>query len=71
MKTIKDFDCIKMKNDIQAEIHAETKDMSFSEYKAYINSALQKDSFWLSLQDKHKNNNQSKVAEKQITWQAT
>jgi hypothetical protein len=60
-----------MKNDIQAEIYAETKDMSFREFKDYINSALQKNSFWLSLQDKHKNNSQSKVAEKQVIWKVT
>jgi hypothetical protein len=28
----KDFDCVKKKNDIQAKIYAETKDMSFEEY---------------------------------------
>jgi len=35
----KKFDCVKMKNDIQAKIYAETKDMSFKELKAYLNSA--------------------------------
>jgi hypothetical protein len=28
-----------MKNDIQAKIYAETKDMSFKELKAYLNTA--------------------------------
>jgi len=41
MKKIeKDFDCVAMKNDIQAKIYAETKDMSFEEYRAYLNNKL-------------------------------
>ena len=39
MKTndpIKNFDCVQMKNEIQAKIYAETKDMSFEELKAYL-----------------------------------
>ena len=36
MKT-KTFDCVKMKNDIQAKIYAETKDMTTSELLAYFN----------------------------------
>jgi hypothetical protein len=39
MKThdqIKDFDCVEMKNALQAQIYAETKDMSFEELKAYL-----------------------------------
>jgi hypothetical protein len=31
----KDFDCVEMKNAIQAKIYAATKDMNFEEYKAY------------------------------------
>jgi hypothetical protein len=30
------FDCVQMKNEIQAKIYAETKDMSFEELKAYL-----------------------------------
>jgi len=52
VKMVKDFDCVKMKNDIQAKIYAETKDMSFEEYKTYLNSSLEKDSFWRSLQER-------------------
>ena len=40
MKTIKKekaFDCVKMKNDIQAQIYAKTKDMSTAELLAYFN----------------------------------
>jgi hypothetical protein len=31
------FDCVKMKNDIQAKIYAETRDMSTSELLEYFN----------------------------------
>jgi len=54
MKTEKDFDCVKMKNDIQAEIYAETKDMSSSERIAYFKAGLQEDPFWQSLQKRQK-----------------
>ena len=40
MKTMtktKTFDCVRMKNDIQAKIYAETKDMSTAELLAYFN----------------------------------
>jgi len=33
------FDCVKMKNDIQAKIYAETKDMSTSELLEYFNGS--------------------------------
>jgi hypothetical protein len=33
---VKDFDCVQMKNAIQAKIYADTKDMSFEELKAYL-----------------------------------
>jgi hypothetical protein len=39
MKTneqVKDFDCVQMKNAIQAKIYADTKDMSFEELKVYL-----------------------------------
>jgi hypothetical protein len=46
METIKkDFDCVKMKNDIQAKIYADTKDMSFEEYKAYLAMRLKNSPF--------------------------
>jgi hypothetical protein len=42
---VKNFDCVQMKDEIQAKIYAETKDMNFEELKAYLagrieNSAL-------------------------------
>jgi len=33
------FDCVKMKNDIQAKIYSETKDMSTSELLEYFNGS--------------------------------
>jgi len=52
MKTIKKektFDCVKMKNDIQAQIYAETKDMGAAELLAYFNQQAEN-----SLQGKDK-----------------
>jgi hypothetical protein len=46
IKKEKDFDCVKMKNDIQAEIYAETKDMNFNELRAYLDNHLQDNTFW-------------------------
>jgi hypothetical protein len=43
-KKVKDFDCVEMKNAIQAQI-AETKDMSFEELKAYLFIPPEKDPF--------------------------
>ena len=36
-KTLKDFDCLKMKEEIQAKIYEETKDMTTEEILAYFN----------------------------------
>jgi hypothetical protein len=44
-KKVKDFDCVEMKNAIQAQIYAETKDMSFEELKAYLFIPPEKDPF--------------------------
>jgi hypothetical protein len=55
MKMIeKDFDCIEMKSAIQAKIYAETKDMSFEEYKAYLNRRLKNSALYARMQ-KRKN----------------
>jgi hypothetical protein len=37
-KKIKDFDCVEMKNAIQAQIYAEIKDMTSTEILAYFNN---------------------------------
>ena len=48
----KSFDCVKMKNDIQSKIYAETKDMSTTELLDYFNgrdnSAKQQQTCWQS-----------------------
>jgi hypothetical protein len=42
-KKVKDFDCVEMKNAIQAQIYAEIKDMTSDEILAYFNkSSLKK-----------------------------
>ena len=47
MKKIhKEFDCVEMKNDIQAKNYAETKDMSFEEYRAYLDEKLKNSPFY-------------------------
>ena len=46
IKKDKDFDCVEMKNSIQAKIYAETKDMTFAELRAYLDAHLQGDAFW-------------------------
>ncbi|MDR1145078.1 MAG: hypothetical protein LBK71_02965 [Verrucomicrobiales bacterium] len=48
MKTIKkekNFDCLAMKCDLQAKIYAETSDMSFDEFRAYLARRLKNSPF--------------------------
>jgi hypothetical protein len=48
MKTIKeakDFDCVKLKNEIQAKIYEEIKDMNMSERIAYFHIPPAQDPF--------------------------
>jgi hypothetical protein len=49
----KDFDCVKMKNDIQAKIYAEIKDMNSNERIAYFKEGVQESSFWTSFSVRH------------------
>jgi len=46
MKTEKDFDCLKMKAEIQAKVYEEVKDMNFQELRAYYDKKLENCSFW-------------------------
>ncbi len=47
MKTVeKDFDSLKMKNEIQAKAYEETKDMSFEEYRLYLETKLKNNTFY-------------------------
>ena len=45
----KTFDCLKMKEEIQAKIYEEIKDMTFAEYRAYLDRRLANDTFWQRL----------------------
>ena len=45
----KTFDCLKMKEEIQAKIYEETKDMTFPEYRAYLDKRLENDALWQRL----------------------
>jgi len=42
----KTFDCLKMKEEIQAKVYQETKDMTFPELDAYFNKSLANNAFW-------------------------
>ena len=45
----KEFDCLKMKEEIQAKVYEKTKDMSFPELRAYLDKSLENDAFWQRL----------------------
>ena len=45
----KTFDCLKMKEEIQAKIYEEIKDMSASEELAYFNKKSQSSALWQRL----------------------
>ncbi|MDR1897692.1 MAG: hypothetical protein LBR10_12965 [Prevotellaceae bacterium] len=42
----KDFDCVEMKNAIQAKILAETENMTSEELLAYFNTPVKNTPFW-------------------------
>jgi hypothetical protein len=45
----KEFDCLKMKEELQARVYEETKDMTFPELRAYLDKSLENDAFWQRL----------------------
>jgi len=45
----KNFDCLKMKEDIQARVYERTKNMTFPELEAYLKESLENDSLWQRL----------------------
>ena len=45
----KDFDCLKMKEELQAIVYEKTKDMTFPELRAYLDESLKNDVFWQRL----------------------
>ena len=46
---MKRFDCLKMKDEIQAKVYEKTKDMTFHELHAYLEKSLENDAFWHGL----------------------
>lgn len=51
MKQIKkDFDCVQMKNEIQAKIYAEIKDMNSEELITYLNDRLKDSQLYARMQ---------------------
>jgi len=46
---MKGFDCLKMKDEIQAKVYERTKDMNFPELRAYLDKSLENDAFWQRL----------------------
>jgi hypothetical protein len=50
----KTFDCLKMKEEIQAKIYEEIKDMSSSEILTYFNKKSQKSALWQRLVSRDK-----------------
>jgi hypothetical protein len=57
----KKFDCLKMKEELQARVYEETKDMTFSEQDAYFNKSLENDAWWQRLVERDKVKNTQNV----------
>jgi hypothetical protein len=45
----KEFDCLKMKAELQARVYEETKDITFPELDVYFNKSLENSVFWQNL----------------------
>jgi hypothetical protein len=45
----KTFDCLKMKEEIQARVYKKTKNMTFPELRAYLDKRLEHDALWQRL----------------------
>ena len=43
------FDCLKMKDEIQAKVYERTKDMTFLELRTYLDKSLENDALWQRL----------------------
>jgi hypothetical protein len=54
-----EFDCLKMKEEIQAKVYERTKDMTFPELSAYLDKSLEKDAFWQRLLNRDKVQNRT------------
>ena len=51
------FDCLKMKEEIQAKVYEKTKDMTFPELSTYLDKSLENDAFWQRLANRDKAQN--------------
>jgi len=45
----KSFDCLKMKEEIQAKVYERTKDMTYPELRTYLDKRLENDALWQRL----------------------
>lgn len=45
----KEFDCLKMKEEIQAIVYEKVKDMTFDELRAYLDKNLENNALWQKL----------------------
>jgi len=45
----KRFDCLKMKEEIQAKVYERTKDMTYPELRAYLDKRLENSVLWQRL----------------------
>jgi len=54
----KEFDCLKMKEELQKIVYEKTKDMTFPELRAYLDKNLENDSLWQKLVKKDLEKNQ-------------
>ena len=45
----KKFDCLKMKEELQAKVYEKTKDMTFPEWRAYLDKRLENNVLWQEL----------------------
>jgi len=45
----KEFDCLKMKEEVQSKVYKKIKDMTFPELRAYLDKSLANDVFWQKL----------------------
>ena len=59
----KKFDCLKMKEEIQAKIYEEIKNMSSSEELAYFHKKAQTNALWQRL------TNREKAKQNEIKWE--
>ena len=57
----KTFDCLKMKDKLQAEVYKKIKDMTSSELCKYLENSMENNEFWQSLVSRDN-------AQKQTEW---